>query len=357
MQLNGWFDLVIKDVEVGPASTIDYLKGDYGHARLMALRLRALEQDLIADGTLEDNTMEFYDRGTGQQTTTDIADELDAQMELALSYALNRVNNENSENNYIDPNILDFSDATDEEQERWEKAKDTFIQESGFPSSSSLTGLFLNFDGASVFTYTKYTNRQSSGAVLENIYIHDLTHEMFESMRIGGYPGTGPSRLYTSPWLSDFPAQALFGSKDTLIEFRTEIMKNKPDIKSFKYVGSVVTDAYIALGTFCDNWGYLGQEMLYQTFESDSIAHWATGDDDAHMSWRFGCNQVCIFIYIVLFCFVLFAVTCDRSLLFSAGQKTKTTQHCPRKNKRPFLNSFFFFFCRFCFWCFYSFWK
>ena len=40
-----------------------------------------------------------------------------------------------------------------------QKAKDTFMQESGFASSSPLTGLFLTFDGAS-------TSDQSSGAVV-----------------------------------------------------------------------------------------------------------------------------------------------------------------------------------------------
>ena len=185
MQLNGWKDLKIENVEIGPSSTVDFLRGDYGHARLMAQRLRALENDLISEGTLYQHTLEFAGRGTGAQTTTEIADELELQMELALSYALNRVSDSHADNDYIDPDLLDMNEASSKEIERWAKAKKTFVHESGFPSPSSLTGIFLNFDGASVFTYTKYTTRKSQSGTINNLYIHDLTHDMFESMRIG----------------------------------------------------------------------------------------------------------------------------------------------------------------------------
>ena len=102
--------------------------------------------------------------------------------------------------------------------------------------------------------------------------------------------------MYTSPWLSDFPAESLFGSKAKLLGYRTDVHEaSNPNTSSYKYIGSVVTDAYIALGTFCDDWGYLGQELLFQTVKSDSIAYWAIGENSAPTTWAFGCNQDVMF--------------------------------------------------------------
>ena len=52
LQFNGWNDLIMKNVEVGPSSNIEYLRGDYGHARIILQRLRYIEQDLIQSDTI-----------------------------------------------------------------------------------------------------------------------------------------------------------------------------------------------------------------------------------------------------------------------------------------------------------------
>ena len=44
IQLNGFNDVIIKNVDIGPSSTIAYLKGEYLHARIILPRLYEIAQ-------------------------------------------------------------------------------------------------------------------------------------------------------------------------------------------------------------------------------------------------------------------------------------------------------------------------
>ena len=202
MQLNGWENLVLDNIEIGPNSDIDYLKGEFGHARLMLQRLQKA-RELMSDEEIDTKSVTFANLKAAA-TIDDLIDDLEAEMELAYHYAMNRINSKFEETNYIDPEYLEMIDtsrykinsnnnndleaeAQESEQDIfWEKVKYSYIQKSGFPAGSSVSGVFLNYYGASVFAYAKWVAEEyhSNNAVLNNIYIHDLTHEMSELVRI-----------------------------------------------------------------------------------------------------------------------------------------------------------------------------
>ena len=115
-------------------------------------------------------------------------------MEMAFNYAMNRANGDQfSENDFIDPKYTQDNEG----KQRWQEVKKLFIQESGLPSASSVTGLFLNFMGGSVFSYAKITTHQSGNGKLSNIYIHDIKHDIVESLRITRTTDSG--QTYPTP--------------------------------------------------------------------------------------------------------------------------------------------------------------
>ena len=194
IQLNGWENLNLNNIEIGPNSNIDYLKGEFGHGRLMLQRLEKV-RDLMSDDDIDTKSVTFSNLKEAA-TIEDLMDDLEAEMGLAYHYAVNRISSKFEESDYIDPSYLEMIDTSryddlEEGQESeqtifWHKVKKAYIQESGFPASSSVSGMFLNYDGASVFSYAKYVSPEyhSNSAVLSNIYVHDLSHEMIETVRI-----------------------------------------------------------------------------------------------------------------------------------------------------------------------------
>ena len=304
--LNGWENVEMNNIEVGPSSTIDYLKGDYGHGRILLYRLKDLENDLINDGSISniDKRILFDNRDDGDSVTlSDIIDELELEMEYALNYAMNRVNNKLSEN--------DFLESISADKEIWLKSKQLFVNTNGLPSTALVHGIFLNlFSGKSA--YIKQTQIFSKNAVLNNIYIHDLKHCMIESIRV---ITDDNSLQWITPMFTQIPGESLFGSMDNLMQFVNTVnnsTKNNNNnnnnstndmFSQFKYVGSAMTDGYIALGHLTDNWDYLGGTTLQSAKTTDkdwrndmnNLYLWATGEHSASSQWKFGCNQDIMF--------------------------------------------------------------
>ena len=347
MQLNGWSDLLMSDCEIGPSSTIEYLRGEYGQSRFLEPRLNVMLENEIG-GAMYATSSIINQHGT---TVEELIDEMQIEMAMAKNYALNKAQGreEYSNNDYVDPSV--FGDVTNSETqtgERWEKAKKLFIQESGIPSVSSVTGLFLNFQGASVFTYAKYTTdeRKSSDAVLKDVYIHDLSHEMVESIRFTTTNDDG--QMYPTLWNGDLPAEYVLNSYDNLVNFRAAMVEidqlleeeeeeeedteeateteetqvaqgaklaqlaRDPKIGrkllisdskleeltenvDFEYSGNVLTDAYLALDTFSSDWDITGfLKMVSDKVHGDLLEELVMGTYDDitdYTGWRFGCNQ------------------------------------------------------------------
>ena len=295
LQLNGWENLEMNNIDVGPSSEIEYLKGDYGHARILAQRLERIEDELLGTdeseytkGDLEENL----------QRLGEVREELSKQMSLAYNYALNRVRGKFEDTDYVNPDDL----TTEEDIERWTNAKAQFIHESGYPSASSVTGIFLNFEGASVFSYTMYTTHQSSHGRLSNIHIHDISHDMEESMRFG-YSGSS-GQMYPTPWNSDIPVEYAIGGKDNLLALHDTISdyssNRTEDFEALEilennhgYHGTIMTDVYFTMASVSDDWDQLGFLQIEETNQNiTDVIDWVNGDTpESMLTWRFGCNQ------------------------------------------------------------------
>ena len=125
-------------IEVGRSSTVEYLEGDYSHGRLLLYRLGEFENDLINDESISINTI-LFDNGDDEYPVTfsDIADKLEIQMESALNYAINRVNNKFVENDFLDQMMPKDSDI-------WINSEKLIINENGLPNTAVLYGGISN---------------------------------------------------------------------------------------------------------------------------------------------------------------------------------------------------------------------
>ena len=65
---------------------------------------------------------------------------------------------------------------------------------------------------------------------------------------------------------------------------------NIDEMAKHNYVGSVLTDAYIAMGTLSDDWNYLGFLQISRN-DDFSLTKWTQGEGIGDDTWRFGCNQ------------------------------------------------------------------
>lgn len=141
----------MRNVEIGPTSTQVHMKAPYYLNRLFLPRYRA-----TADADT-DNTELLFDGRDTATTMRDISDEIQTQMDFAFNFVM----------------FGTTVDETSDDYETFVAAKDLFVSESGYPYAASVHGLFLNGDGASVFSYTMGTPRHpSSTAVIESMIHH-----------------------------------------------------------------------------------------------------------------------------------------------------------------------------------------
>ena len=187
VHLDGWMNLEMTNVEVGPSSTIEYIRGDYAHARLILPRLKAILSDLEEEGVADTKLIGFANRD--EMKLEEIIDILEFEMDLVFDYALNRVYNKHSHNDYISPDLLPNA----KKSSYWQSAKKQFAWKSGIPCATSLHGIFLNQWSASTQTFTLSTSNPSKNAKLTNIKIHDLKHSLYELFMI---MRTSSTKLY-----------------------------------------------------------------------------------------------------------------------------------------------------------------
>jgi len=216
--LNGFVNLRIADVDVGPVYTAVPVMGVYGQARIMLPRLREVVRENPS------GTVRFAGRGHGksQVTMSQVVDELVAQMDLVFDHVIHEV----------------AFDDMDEPEERITQARKTFINEAGLPSSSTVYGIFLNAYGASVFGVGGSPG-QSENAILQNVTIHGL---------------------YKDPW--EVPRIVLTKGPFNDIMDLSRVTDDALESTRSRYVGSAYTDAQYALHKLSADWGVLGHSVV-----------------------------------------------------------------------------------------------
>ena len=163
IQFNGFENLVLRDIEIGPSTQKAFMTAPYTHGRaFLASGLKISEEN---DGKVPlSNRDEAVSMG-------DIVEDLNDQLDMAFNYVVNNVD-------------YDALYENDKEQlAKWKAAKEVFIKEDGIPYGSSMYGIFLNYPGSSILSY-HLNNDVSHKATLENIYIHDMTHRTVETLAL-----------------------------------------------------------------------------------------------------------------------------------------------------------------------------
>eukprot|EP01084_Bolivina_argentea_P098202 176497_1 len=219
MAMNGFVGLKLLNVEVGPVYQEVPVMGVYTQARIMLPRLRKVAQDN------PDGTVTFAARGTF--TADEVLSELESQMDLMFDYFINDI---------------DWSDMDD--SDRVKRARNTFENVKGLPSSSTAYGIFLNSYGASVFAISGAPGT-SDGVVAHNVVIHGI---------------------YKDPW--EVPRIVLTkGPFNDIMDF-TRVTDDGLETTKSKYIGSCYTDAQYAIHKLSQDWGVLGHSVIGSKVDS-----------------------------------------------------------------------------------------
>lgn len=223
--VNGFDGLRLERVEVGPVYQEVPVMGVYTQARIMLPRLRSIIEDK------GDQTVEFANRPGRSFTAQDLYDELVAQMDLMFQHNINGV---------------DFEDM-DNDDYQITRARDTFENVNGLPSSSTVYGIFMNSWGASVFAISGSPGH-SDGVIVDDVYIHGL---------------------YKDPW--EVPRISLNkGPFNDIMDVTRHSQDNLRTAYS-KYIGSAYTDVQYAIHQLADDWAILGHSVLGV---NDSVLEW-----------------------------------------------------------------------------------
>ena len=285
IQFNGFDNIEMNNIEVGPTTSQNYMRGEYGHARIVLQRLKQIANEY------PDDTIEFY--GSGKATTAqDIADELEYQMNLAFWYVNYYYLKNKDIVELFENGKLNADELFDEHDESWQSAKEYFINHSGLPLGGVLHGIYLNVASNTVSfltVYKLYTPYHSSTARLNNIKIHGLRHEMNEWVRLS--PVDYPAEVFMNPFGGPIDGEAVLGGitsdKNEIVDGLKYNGARLDSDDSVVYYGNIMTNAYLALNKLSnDNWGLIGVSLI----GNDRLVNWAEGNDNLE-NVLFGCNS------------------------------------------------------------------
>merc|ERR1719295_1916016 len=238
VQMSYFDNLKMENVEIGPSSTVAYLKGEYAYARWT---VQALQRILAADDYNDIFPITFSGRDESMEFD-DVIETLRDLMDIAFK------------------SVMEIEEY-DEDDEQYQTAHDLFINDDGIPYGAVMYGLFLNLWFANVFTIHP-SNKHANGAYLKNINIHDLQHKTIEYHRLDRLN----EAMYRNQFNSPLDADSLLG--DTIERGYGSILWSEA-----KYQGSALTDASIILATVTDDW-----EELALTYLTDNFTNWAFGE-------------------------------------------------------------------------------
>lgn len=118
------------------------------------------------------------------------------------------------------------------------------------------------------------SNLQSSGAVIKNVYVHDLYHHSEEMVGLTTNKH-GISHALNGP----LSAISLVGSE--MMEKISNVIETKEGEFTAEYVGDLVTDVHLAYYKFAYNdWDFWPGTPYYG--DNGELVEWAFGDDEKY---------------------------------------------------------------------------
>ena len=259
IQLNGFDHVTIRNVEIGPSSTKQFFRGEYGFARALLPRLQKVSDEN------PDQKIRF-DQRENEVTMNDLINELQRQMNLIFDFVVNG-------------NEPIFSPHSLKEQKDWDDIKALFYNPSGLPNGAALYGIYLNTNNENSMGYDLNTDTFSQNARLQNARIHDLRHRMVEYIRVSTKSNNNPfGSVYVNPLSAPYDAKQMFFSLD-----RKDLLYRP------RYKGTIMTDILFALSEFTENWDILQSQLIFK----DQTLPWAKGEDIYALNDNLviGCNN------------------------------------------------------------------
>jgi len=263
IQLNGFENVLISNVDIGPSTSEAYVTAGYGHARALLYIARIL----IEDENVNKVHLPFYGRKDQNITIVQVVDQMITEMDMIFNHIVKGIDYDDEEVNQNDETII----------ANWKEAKQLFLKTDGIPYGSAMYGIFLNYPGASIQSY-HLNDQKSYNAVIENVRIHDMYHKTFEALQI-----KSKIRSMANVFNAPFEASLLFN-----IEF-DDLPENVKEAEDLRYQGNPLYDFFFGLYYLCDNWDYLGLMSMGSDFEN-----WIFGDDDfsfTHVIDEYRCNS------------------------------------------------------------------
>jgi len=255
IQMSHFQDLRIRNVEIGPSSTVAYLKGEYAYARWTVAQL-----DRIMDsGEFNDIFPLQFDGRAEALEFEDIVERLRDLMDMAFVYVIGEA-------------------EFDDDDEDWATAKALFINEDGLPYGAVMYGLFLNLYFSNVFTIHP-SIKHAENATIENLKIHGLHHKTVEYLRMDKYH----SAMYRNQFNAPLDARMVLGDQ---IEAGDDIVW-----ADVHYEGSALTDAEILLSLVTNDWGEQGLIMIDQNYTDWVQGRHQWDDSTAAGHPYLGCNN------------------------------------------------------------------
>eukprot|EP01084_Bolivina_argentea_P299680 516573_1 len=256
VQMNGFDDVELKNVIVGPSVDDLPVCGTYSNAKYLTYAyLKMIES--MGSSVADNKTVTFS--GDRMLTVQEIYDNLLSVMDIAFRYA------------------MDVSTDDDLDSALYETAIDLFANPSGIPDGASLYGLVFHSFGVAVEGFGQGANEEGNGEnlVMENVKVQDL------ALNVNDLPAVyfdecedEDSSSYTilkGPFGDVMDVRRMVGSWDN-----SQIIDLGDDFTDLTYIGNPLSDAQIALSLFGDDYG----DTDYRSVKDTTFLQWALTEYD-----------------------------------------------------------------------------
>ena len=258
IQLNGYHNVLMEDLEIGPSTNKAFLNGNYGQLRALLPTLRRIAAQKPLD------TISFNGREHTEYTMQDLLDRLEPAMLSAFEWALAAAAGEHAVGEPVD--VPDDPEAA------------LFANGWGLSYGAVTYGIFLNYPSAGIFGW-HVNDARSEGATLRKVHIHDITRKGKEVI---GLAQRG--RVYCNAFNGPLPLVEMLGDMERVRQFADALLfEGEQEVVAPQYVGDIVTDVHVAMFEFgrddFDHWAgipYFG--------EHQGLLQWAKGENPGYLS-------------------------------------------------------------------------
>jgi len=278
VQLNGFNNVELKDLDIGPSSIYTPTTVYYSNARFILLALRkllaAIDRNNLDLPTISFSSNHYLSEVQRTFTLAEIEENLVNAMDYTFYQYMNMSDEQCGD---------ETCKALTKKQEIIKsKGLDLFYTKHGLPDGGSMYGIVLNSHSAATRGFGRSTNGMFSGEniILSNINIHDL------SLNVREIPAMYFDRCHDID--SDIQS-ILRGPFSDIMSIHQMVGPDKEIKDDMVYVGNPLSDTQIALYL---NKDYIndGKNYAFDSFIDNNYLNWALND----YSWPANCgNFVC----------------------------------------------------------------